>query len=888
MEETMKRLPTILIILFLCFVAHVSTAEAQDVFFCHEGGFADREIAFEGVEGLDLRVLDSSGVPMTEELDGNYTFPVHIGGNGSGCDVYMNTSGGDNWFGCPTGQTGCIAINLFDPDHPEFPASGPVTIQFGNDGPGVWTTNYEFTYATGGGVGCWEIDDTFECPNTSTSNNTQGDWYVYLQSTTVQGGLAEGLHFAHASDWGSTTIPSNFMDVHFVDSGGKSLPWVMPYEAQAVCDADPSLLGGGTGCPLFDGRNGQFITLQTNPQPSNDPEYQFSGLTDIVRPSEGSTPRMNHWNTPGLTLKFPASTQLVIEKELDTDNDVTFTEAALGQGWGGITFESGSTGTLTDSRIEFVHNPYSGFFIPPWASLTVNNADVTLEGTIVADGVGVSVDGILVTGSNAVATLTTDGSVRGEVRNHDGNGIVVQSGADAHVYDSLVETNGIDGVRIIGNGSKAYLWTAEVLDNGGVGLSSHTSGRIYLDKPGYGDPLATTTVDQNDGGGLYASAGGYVYAGTHKTVPDMCRFYHNNRITRHDINGSAPYDVKSITGAFAYAQCNYWSDDINDPYNDVGLLGLVDDGSSTLLVTPMLTQEPSLNGEPPIVDARFGGDQGEQLRVTVRSMIVDAHEALVEDDAQTAFSLLRQALQAADTADQRRMVFSAAMFFLQEAQPPAVMMALEPTASGSSSARPWALRALLSAYEAQGRLADARQAAALLSSSYPASEHAVAGLAAEVEFALRMEDEAGATAALTTLTVVAPEDMQTEVAQRLYFLTTGMIPPDARSSSAATAQSSLEADTEAFRLLPSYPNPFNPETQIAFEVNETMAVRLDVFDALGREVATLANGSYEPGHYASTFGGPDLASGLYIVRVTATPETSGMARTYTEHITLLK
>ncbi len=84
------------------------------------------------------------------------------------------------------------------------------------------------------------------------------------------------------------------------------------------------------------------------------------------------------------------------------------------------------------------------------------------------------------------------------------------------------------------------------------------------------------------------------------------------------------------------------------------------------------------------------------------------------------------------------------------------------------------------------------------------------------------------------------------------------------------------------------PNPAFGQTQVVFEVAETTTVRMEVFDALGRTVAVLADGRYEPGRYTSTFGGSDLASGLYVVRVTVTPETSGLAQTYAERITLLK
>ena len=140
------------------------------------------------------------------------------------------------------------------------------------------------------------------------------------------------------------------------------------------------------------------------------------------------------------------------------------------------------------------------------------------------------------------------------------------------------------------------------------------------------------------------------------------------------------------------------------------------------------------------------------------------------------------------------------------------------------------------------------------------------------------------------LTQQEPDDPQTKAAQRLYVLATGLMPPVGRSSSATTGASDAEVmrATGSFRLLPAYPNPFNPETQIAFEVIEASSVRMAVFDVLGREVVVLANGRFEPGRYTSVFGGSEFESGLYFVRATTTPETSAVLEMYTQRITLLK
>jgi hypothetical protein len=73
-----------------------------------------------------------------------------------------------------------------------------------------------------------------------------------------------------------------------------------------------------------------------------------------------------------------------------------------------------------------------------------------------------------------------------------------------------------------------------------------------------------------------------------------------------------------------------------------------------------------------------------------------------------------------------------------------------------------------------------------------------------------------------------------------------------------------------FSLSRNYPNPFNPSTTITFAVPASASARfltIRVYDLLGREVATLASGSYRPGRYSARWSGGALASGVYICRL---------------------
>jgi len=77
-----------------------------------------------------------------------------------------------------------------------------------------------------------------------------------------------------------------------------------------------------------------------------------------------------------------------------------------------------------------------------------------------------------------------------------------------------------------------------------------------------------------------------------------------------------------------------------------------------------------------------------------------------------------------------------------------------------------------------------------------------------------------------------------------------------------------------YALRANVPNPFNPVTQIAFEVPVAGRVALKVFDVSGRHVRTLVDETKLPSRYVVAWDGTDgsgrrLASGLYFCRMEA-------------------
>lgn len=72
---------------------------------------------------------------------------------------------------------------------------------------------------------------------------------------------------------------------------------------------------------------------------------------------------------------------------------------------------------------------------------------------------------------------------------------------------------------------------------------------------------------------------------------------------------------------------------------------------------------------------------------------------------------------------------------------------------------------------------------------------------------------------------------------------------------------------DAFALHAPFPNPFHVEATVRFTLAEPATVRLEVFDALGRRVATLAEGTRGAGTHVAVLEGSALPPGLYLIRL---------------------
>jgi flagellar hook assembly protein FlgD len=91
-----------------------------------------------------------------------------------------------------------------------------------------------------------------------------------------------------------------------------------------------------------------------------------------------------------------------------------------------------------------------------------------------------------------------------------------------------------------------------------------------------------------------------------------------------------------------------------------------------------------------------------------------------------------------------------------------------------------------------------------------------------------------------------------------------------------------------FALGAAYPNPFNPQTQITYELPGQTHVTLTMYNLLGQEIIRLVDQVQPAGPYAVTWNGRNtqgvsVASGVYMYRLTT---DSGFQTT--RRVTLLK
>jgi len=104
------------------------------------------------------------------------------------------------------------------------------------------------------------------------------------------------------------------------------------------------------------------------------------------------------------------------------------------------------------------------------------------------------------------------------------------------------------------------------------------------------------------------------------------------------------------------------------------------------------------------------------------------------------------------------------------------------------------------------------------------------------------------------------------------FAKSTLIPGSFSTPGVAVANLATDAVPAAYTLEPNYPNPFNLETRIRYQLPESGRVNLAIYNALGQKIATLVSQNQPAGTYEIKWNGLDdsgftATSGIYLVRL---------------------
>ena len=122
---------------------------------------------------------------------------------------------------------------------------------------------------------------------------------------------------------------------------------------------------------------------------------------------------------------------------------------------------------------------------------------------------------------------------------------------------------------------------------------------------------------------------------------------------------------------------------------------------------------------------------------------------------------------------------------------------------------------------------------------------------------------------------MANRDMHLADLQALKTSTEGIYVPGSPTPLITPENVAVEGDElpGKFTLEQNFPNPFNPTTSIAYTVQSTGHITLEVFDLLGRSVSVLVDGVVSAGAHTYQFDAASLPSGMYLYRLTSGNET---------------
>ena len=684
--------------------------------------------------------------------------------------------------------------------------------------------------------------------------------------------------------WATNNGGPRFMDEAAPDGG-----WIFPYHRLAYCEAlscGPQNFTGGPGKPFLmpvDAAQDYDQPFTKELTPALDmtfPEGMFGGFS-------GASAQMV-WDAHALTLAFAGGTGIESATSRFTIDGMELTAADPATGWHGIRVDGPDAElTLDGATVSgVVYDPCTGGVCgvrPAHASVeALGGATVTLAGDGLTPTVitgGTFAHGVLASGvgyrdnGNAVDIVPStvffgaylvEGAAR--VEDHDGYGAVAQGGGRVAAQDpsAVIQRNTLGGVRASGAGSVVDVWTnSDVVLNLGYGATAVSDGKVTASSPELVDGQTNQgNADVSDNqGGLNAASDGFVFTGgcysdgTCTPRPVAAEF--NNQ------NGQPDARARSL--GRVQAQVTYWGAN-----RELGDLVLSPDpsGPDRISVEP-ICQDPNgvdcsgTGAARSSGTARTGAGSHEESASVLLPPAAEVRALLATGDADTAAALLADALSAPSADLPELYVAATDLATIGLSEPLAASFA-----TATSEAGLWPQRALA----VSALYAGQPETAALHAAALAATEaHRGFGHGLLVRLACDARDEAQALVALGAFSAVAGEDEADALADATALVAVTFPEADLSGALARTAEAkTASVQAAAPAALAAAPNPSAAGATVTLRAAEGSEATVAVYDALGRRVAVLHEGTLSGETEAFELAGSGLAAGLYVVTAQVT------------------
>jgi hypothetical protein len=475
----------------------------------------------------------------------------------------------------------------------------------------------------------------------------------------------------------------------------------------------------------------------------------------------------------------------------------------------------------------------------------------------------VDVRNVLTYGGSAVNVYNTAGLIFthnsiSNCGNYSTTGLYLSGASSPDIGHNSINNCGYYGIAFYNTNGYVYHNGIDWNTAGGVNLSYSSPS---FGKPGFLAYNGNNTI-QGGSYGIYAANNSYPYVGA----------YGNSYYGYNNIVGGSSARVYATGGSNVFAENNWW----NSPYPNPSWFQATN--NSTIDWNPYLygqigTLLKAVQGNDLNRDTLLTRAQTQSLSDS-STTLRKAWDLLRVGDAKSAARLFFALLKAARTEAEATEALSG----VQQAY----AVTLDPTLlSWVASSDKVALLtdgirklALGRMFLAKGDRTEANNTFSALSSAYGAASSV--GKAALLDFfSANLTDKAGqigAQTALATLsTALEANDPEVQQARWVWALTHD--PQGLQLLKPVTPMDNSGIVPTETALLGSYPNPFNPATTIRFSLQKDANVSLVVYDLLGREVATIAEGPLTAGYHTSVWNAQNFASGVYLVRLYMTQGT---------------